>query len=215
MLRVAVLAGLLAGAAIGPTACGSSAEGRGSELRALLATQGSPAPGARIMSDQVRVLAYGVLPNGQGFWISARRYLVDAKASVDLTANLEPQVVPRTKIHEAFGSAGGGTLTSDFAQGPLALGGLVACTGRPVTLLVGLLRVRSDTAVLRDGGRSRAMTRVALPPDLRTGDDLAYAYTNREAKVVLRSPSGHTIETVAVPGPHASSACDPHSKLHG
>jgi hypothetical protein len=186
VLRVAVLAGLLVGAAIGPTACGSSAEGRGSELRPLRATQGSPAPGATIMSDQVRVLAYGVLPNGQGFWISARRYLVDAKASIDLTANLEPQVVPRRGIHEAFGSAGGGTLTPDFAQGPLALGGLVACAGSPVTLLVGLLRVRSDTAVLRDAGHSRAMTRVALPPDLRSGDDLEYAYANRASKVTDR-----------------------------
>jgi hypothetical protein len=159
------------------------------------------------VTDRVRVLAFGVLPNGEGYWISARRSAPEGKASVDLTADLEPPTGSREAINEAFGSAGGGTLRPNFAHGPLALGVLVACADEPVTLLLGLLRAPSDAAVLRYGGRSHAMTRVIISHDLGTDAELVYGYSSRRAKVVVRSGSGAVVETVAIPGTQAGSTC--------
>jgi hypothetical protein len=68
------------------------------------------------VTDGVRVLAFGVLPNGEGYWISARRSAPEGNASVDLTADLEPPTGSREAINEAFGSAGGGTLRPNFGE---------------------------------------------------------------------------------------------------
>ena len=146
------------------------------------------------------MLTLGVLPNGQGFWISARRYALGGNSAVDLTADLQPATGSRSSIDEAFGSAGGGTLRPDYAHGPLALGELVACARRPVTLVLGMLRSRSGSAVMRYGGRTRAMTRVVIPRELRAGGELVYGYSSRPLEVVVRSSSGHLVEKVAIPG---------------
>jgi hypothetical protein len=200
VLRVAVAAGLVASATVSLAACG------GSESRQPLAARDGPTPGI-VTFDRVRVLALGVLPNGQGFWISARRYALGGRASVDLTADLEPPLSPRRSRREAFGSAGGGTLRPSYAHGPLALGDLVACARRPVTLVLGLLRARSDSVMLRYGGRSHTMSRVVLPTELRARGALVYGYTSRPLEVVVRSSSGRTVETVPIPGAQAGSTC--------
>jgi hypothetical protein len=199
VLRVALAAGLVAAAATSLTGCG------GSSSREPLAAHDAQAAGT-IAIDRVRVLALGVLPNGQGFWISARRYALGGGASVDLTADLEPPG-PRGAKGEAFGSAGGGTLTPGYSHGPLALGDLVACAGRPVTLVLGLLRARSDSAMLRYGGHSHTMYRVLLPRELRTPGALVYGYTSRPVEVVVRSTRGRIVETGSIPGVRAGSSC--------
>jgi hypothetical protein len=204
-MRVAVAAGLVASATVTLAACGGSASRQ--PLTAAAPGPG-PGPGPGIVTfDRVRVLALGVLPNGQGFWISARRYALGGNASVDLTADLEPSTGRRQARSEAFGSAGGGTLRPSYTHGPLALGDLVACARRPVTLVLGLLRASSDSAVLRYGGRSHAMSRVALPAELRARGALVYGYTSRPVEVVVRSRSGRPLETVPIPGAQAGSTC--------
>jgi hypothetical protein len=205
VFRLVVAAGLVAGATFGPAACGGSIEGAGSRSRQAL---GSAARPGAVVIDRVHVLAFGVLPNGQGYWISARSHAPQGKAAVELDAELEPAAGTRDSTSEAFGSAGGGTLKRSYTHGPLAVGALVACAHRPVTLLIGLLRAPSDSAVLRYRGGSRAMSRVAIPRDLRSGGDLEYAYTSRPVTVVVRSGSGAIVETVAIPGGRAGSRCD-------
>jgi hypothetical protein len=199
VLRVAVAAGLVAAAATNLTACG------GASSREPLAAHDAQATGT-IAFVRARVLALGVLPNGQGFWISARRYAPGGSASVDLTADLEPSG-SRGATGEAFGSAGGGTLTPDYSRGPLALGDLVACARRPVTLVLGLLRARSDSAVLRYGGHSHTMYRVLLPRELRSPGALVYGYTSQPVEVVVRSTRGRIVETTSIAGPRAGSSC--------
>jgi hypothetical protein len=208
-LRAVAAAGLLAGTVMCLAACGGSAPLPGSGSREPVAARGSAAQPDTVVSDSVRVLAYGALPNGQGFWISARRYALAGRASVDLTADLVPTAVQRAASNGGFASAGDGTFTPGHVPGPLALGGLVACVGRPVTLLLGLLRARSDTAVLSYGGRSYAMARVAIPHDLRTGGDLVYGYANEPVRVVLRSASRRIVETAGIPGAQRGSPCTP------
>jgi hypothetical protein len=200
VLRVAVAVGLIAAATASLAACG------GASPRQPPAGHGGPATGT-VTIDRVRVLALGVLPNGQGFWISARRYSQGGGASVDLTADLEPSAGSRSASGEAFGSAGGGTLRPNYSRGPLALGDLVACARRPVTLVLGLLRARSDSAVLRYGGRSHSMSRVLLPRELRARGTVVYGYTSRPVEVVVRSMRGLIVEAVAIPGARAGSAC--------
>jgi len=200
VLRVIAAAGLVAGATVSLAACGGSAS------RESPAARSGPAPAGIVVADRSRVLTLGVLPNGQGFWITARRYALGGTAAVDLTADLQPAPGPRSSIDEAFGSAGGGTLRPNYAHGPLALGELVACARRPVTLVLGMLRSGSGSAVMRYGARTHAMTRVVIPRELRTGGDLVYGYSSRPLEVVVRSSSGQIVERVAIPAAQ-TAAC--------
>jgi hypothetical protein len=200
VLRVIAAAGLVAGATVSLAACGASAS------QESPATRGRPARAGIVLADRARVLTLGVLPNGQGFWITARRYALGGNSAVDLTADLQPATGSQSSIDEAFGSAGGGTLRPNYAHGPLALGELVACARRPVTLVLGMLRSGSGSAVMRYGGHIHAMTRVVIPRELRAGGDLVYGYSSRRLEVVVRSSSGQIVERVAIPGAQ-TAAC--------
>jgi hypothetical protein len=131
------------------------------------------------------VLAFGYLPNGQGFDIRGGN-TGNLPALSGLSAGLAPRGASGALIANGDQQGGSAIMIPSQVRGPMPFSGVFACSGEPKVLLVfGLLRSVTGSAYIDQGGERLRFHRVPLSDTGAMAGELVYAPVTGAATVVV------------------------------